>query len=112
HGKAISFTSRGSGAGHTLTRQGLDLPVGTYVLPAAVKSQLVSIAVGGAGGVVAGLGGSVNLDFVRDSLDAHISNTPAGKAVHARGNGVVTGNQSASLDTGRRPLGPPPRHPA
>src|SRR5206468_395911 len=39
-------------------------------------------------------------NFLRDSLDAHISNTPAGKQVHAGGNVVVTAGDNSTIGSG------------
>src|SRR5208282_4718997 len=99
-GMAIRLTSQGSGTQQTLTRDQLALPVGTYVLPSAVRSQLVSVAIGGSGGDAFALGGSINLNFVRDSQSAYISNTPAGKQVQAGGNVVVTASDSSTIGSG------------
>jgi hypothetical protein len=96
-GKAIDLTSVGTGAGHTLTRDQLSLAVGTYDLPSDVKTELVSVALGGAGAGDFALGGSINLNFVRDSLDAYIGDTPAGKSVTAGGNVIVTAGDSSTI---------------
>src|SRR5207237_256968 len=83
------------GSGYTV-----DLAVTTFTVPVAVDSQLYSVAVGGAGGDEFAVGGSVDLNFVRDSVDARISNTGTGQEVHADGDVVVSAADTSTVGSG------------
>src|SRR5208337_3392669 len=74
------------------------LEVTTLVLPSN-PSQLFSVTVGGAGGDDFALGAGVSLDYIRNTDDAHISNTPANKAVSAGGQVFVLANDGSEIDS-------------
>ena len=75
------------------------LDVTTFTLP-STPGQLVSVTVAGAGGDDFALGAGVSLDYIRDTDDAHISNTPAGKSVSAGGQVFVLASDGSQIDSG------------
>ncbi len=101
-GTALELTGAGSGNGHSLSPQ-LDFVV-TQVRPATVTGQLTNVTVAGAGSGSAGtgltLGAAVSLNYVRAGVDAHISNTPDGKAVEGTGAVQVLAKDSTQLNVG------------
>jgi hypothetical protein len=78
----------------------INLSLESFKLPVAINSQLISVTVGGSGADGFALGGSVNLNFVRDSVNASISNTPAGDKVQAGGNVLVSATDSSTINAG------------
>ena len=55
-------------------------------IPAEITNQMVNITLAGAGGNTVAIGGAVSLNFVRPSVDAHISN-----------NSIVTASNNISV---------------
>src|SRR5262249_20076043 len=62
-----------------------------------VSQALVSIAVGGVFGTSWTLGGSLNVNLMRGSSDAHITASAAGKQITAGGNVVVAASDSSGI---------------
>ncbi len=82
----------------TLPGSHIGLPsAGTVTLPVPVSQALVSIAVGAAGGSSFALGGSVNVNLMRGTTDAHITSTDPAKQVAAGGNVRVAANDGSSI---------------
>ena len=77
----------------------LDFGYTSVTIPVNINSMLASVTVGGAGADGFALGGSVNLNFLRESVDASISSdTPADGQVTA--GGVVTASATDSSTLG------------
>src|SRR6185436_15834635 len=83
--KAVYLTSVGSGTSHNLILQPASANAGglTIPLPAAIGTQLVSVTAAGAGGKDGQGAGAISLNFVRMSVDSHISNALGIKRIQA-----------------------------
>lgn len=99
---ALHLTSRGTGTSHSLAVNPpqVDMGIANIDLPASITSQLVSITVAGAGGNDFALGGAISLNLIRNSVDAHISDTPTGKEVRADGAITVAATDTSKLGVG------------
>src|SRR5208282_3085316 len=79
----------------------LDFGYTSVTIPVNINSMLVSVTVGGAGADGFALGGSVNLNFLRESVNASISSdTPADGQVTAGGVVTVSATDSSTLGAG------------
>ncbi|MGA2700304.1 MAG: hypothetical protein ABSH35_04325 [Isosphaeraceae bacterium] len=79
----------------------LDFGYTSVTIPVDINSMLVSVTVGGAGADGFALGGSVNLNFLRESVNASISSdTPADGNVQAGGVVTVSATDSSTLGAG------------
>src|SRR5208337_1268211 len=79
----------------------LDFGYTSVTIPVNINSMLVSVTVGGAGADGFALGGSVNLNFLRESVNASISSdTPADGNIKAAGVVSVSATDSSTLGAG------------
>ena len=78
----ISLTSAGAGTSQSFIAQSASLGEFSVNIPAPFTSgtQIISAAIAGSGGDSGAFGGAVGLNFIRNTVDAHISNTPSGKS--------------------------------
>ena len=73
----------------------------SITIPTDINSEMVSVTIGGAGATGFSLGGSVNLNFVRESVLASISSdNPTDGYVHASGTVTVSATDSSTLGAG------------
>ena len=96
-GKNVSVVaSFGSPAQLPGSNDSLDFGYTSVPVPVDLDSMLVSVAVGGAGASDFALGGSVNLNFVRENVTASV----AKGSVTAGGNVTVSAGDSSTIDSG------------
>ncbi len=102
NGTEINLTGSGSGSGHSL-KPVLDLGVSTVELTANISTQFTSVTVAGAAattGAAVVVGGAVSINYIRENVDAHISDTPNGQSVTAAGQVQVLAKDSSQLNIG------------
>ncbi len=95
----IPLTVTGTGSSQSLVVKPTQLEVEgmTVPLPLPISGQIVSVAAAGAGGTQKSGAGSVNLNFIRMNVDAHISDN---SVVHAGGNVEIESNDSSQIGSG------------
>jgi hypothetical protein len=100
--KVIFLTSAGTGTTHSLIGKPSTVTAGSLsiALPVPISTQLVSVVAAGAGGQGNGYAGAVSLNFVRMSVDAHISNVAGTKKVEASGGISVLATDTSKIGAG------------
>ncbi|MDK9703142.1 MAG: DUF4347 domain-containing protein [Sulfuritalea sp.] len=100
--KIISLTSAATGAGHTLVKKISQVGIAGAMLPLpiSISGQIVSVTAAGAGGKNFGGAGAVTLNFIREGVDAHISNALNTRQVLAGGSISVLANDTSQIASG------------
>ncbi len=88
-------------AGQTLVTKlkAVSLWGSTLTLPTAISSQIYSVTAAGAGGNTVSGAGAIGIDFVREQVDAYISNTPANQSVLGTAGVSVLANDTSHVRT-------------
>ncbi|MCA6555247.1 MAG: hypothetical protein IM583_01050, partial [Pseudanabaena sp. M114S2SP2A07QC] len=90
-----------------VTADQINTGLSTVTLPLRITSQMTTVTVGGAGASGFALGGAVSLNFIRNTVDARISNIGANQSVIAGATLSVLSNDASQINSGAGGFGIP-----
>ncbi|MBS3951841.1 MAG: LEPR-XLL domain-containing protein, partial [Methylomicrobium sp.] len=88
--EVVDLETKGSGASHSLRVTQIGIGDTQIALPVELSSGITSITLGGAGAANFALGGSVSISFIKNSIDARISNVSATENQEVKAGGTLS----------------------